>query len=199
MYQERLGNGRRNVLMKNGEWKTYRAYKRHKMGKAGELQYNSIGCYLETTLPQFVLKYENASLYDKAYKGLNGESGNENFYDIYITGEMIKKKDYRYIEYVPTKKEKYPLDVLDFTRAYKEALILKAVLGVTINIFIFDNQAYYLDSRYENVEPRRFFKSIEKNVLGQKYAMGIKKKVKQGAFRSSKMQDKIIKHISGRP
>lgn len=161
------------------------------LGKAGEFRFNYYGCSIERTVPQFVLKVENNGLYDKEYKNnITGEAGNEFRYDIYVEAELIKNKDYAYIEYKHD--EKFPDNKLTLLEAYKQAVELEKKLLKEITIFLYEGFAFILDERFLSDKRRQFFKSIERTVLMRKYQGGMKKGVKQGAVKAEKMTQAIL-------
>ena len=174
--------------------KTVALSKKYKLGVYGEFEYNAYGQYLETTTFQFVLKAENKGLYDKV--DIDNPAYNYN-YDEYIRGNIVKKS-LAYIEYKHN--EKFPDRKLSLLQAYEKALELakndKVNQGRIINVFIYENFTFFLDDKFLSEKRRRYFKDIERSILGKKYQMGARKLTRNGAIRASMMTDGIIREAN---
>lgn len=172
------------------------ASKNYKLGIYGEFEYNAYGQYLETTTFQFVLKAENKGLYDRV--DIENPAYNYN-YDEYIRASTIKKS-FAYIEYKDN--SKFPDRKLSLLQAYEKALELvnkgKINQGRIINIFLYEDFAFFLDEKFLSEKRRRFFKDIERSILSKKYQMGARKSTRNGAIRASYMTDGIIRQVEAK-
>jgi len=125
----------------------------------------------------FCLKVSNKGAYEKT------PIGNrifDNDYSIYIRPDKIKPQ-YNYIEIKG--------DFDDFDWAYKKALDIKSKIlyftGQTINLFVFNNMVFILDSKRHHG-----FSGIE-YMLENKYTQGAKKGCKRGLEKSQAMGRKL--------
>ena len=159
-------------------------HKRLRLGKNNYLNINKGKSPFDTFHGQFALSTEiNVTKTDKGLEKLN-----ESYY-VLINPELIRA-NYNYIEYEGS---------WELEWVYKKAL---QVMFKDIdngfdycNVLIYKGACYLIDKQFRNKDSW-FFKSIEKSVMQNKYAMGAHKASKANnrayGFRACKKQAKIL-------